>query len=96
MRPWLRRSHESGQLPNPYTKLAGANALRVVGGVVKDAEDIFDKEICNRKSHTGESPHEELGPAGKVVIEGGAVMCVHPRVAMINPRRIRLSEDPGE
>jgi hypothetical protein len=96
MRPWLRRAHESGQVPNPYAKLAGANALRVVGGVVKDAEDIFDKEICNRKSHAGESPHEELGPVGKVEIEGAAAMCVHPRVVMINPKRIRLSDDPKE
>ena len=96
MRPWLRRTHESGQIPNPYTKLASANALRVIRGVVKDAEDIFDKEICNRKSHTGESSHEELGPVGKILIKGGAAMCVYPRVAMIDPKRIRLSEDPEE
>lgn len=96
MRPWLRRTHESGQIPNPHTKLASANALRIIGGVVKDAEDIFDKEIRNRKSHSGESPHEEFGPVGKILIEGGAAMCVHPRVAMINPRRIGLSDDPEE
>jgi hypothetical protein len=30
------------------------------------------------------------------MIEGGAAMCVHPRVAMINPKGIRLSDDPEE
>lgn len=48
MCPWLRRTHENRQIPNPYTKLASANALRIVEGVVKDAKDIFDKEIRNR------------------------------------------------
>jgi hypothetical protein len=86
----LRGSHESGQVPNPYTKLTGTNALRVVGRVVEDAKHIFDKKICNRKSHAGKSPHEEVGRIGKILIKRGETIldCVHPGVAMIKPKRI--------
>jgi hypothetical protein len=65
----LRGGHESGQFPNPYTKLTGTNTLRVISWIVEDTKHIFDKEISNRKSHAGESPHKEVGRVGKILIK---------------------------
>ena len=65
---------------NPFTKFTGTNKLRVIGWILKDAKHIFDKEICNRKCHASESPHEEADWVGKVLIERGATTLghVHP------------------
>jgi hypothetical protein len=86
----LRGSHESGQVLNPYTKLTGTNTLRVISWIVEDAKHIFNKKIRNRKSHAGESPHEEVGRVGKIEIERGATILhrVHPGIAMIKPTQI--------
>jgi hypothetical protein len=86
----LRGSHESGQVPNPYTKLTGTNTLRVISWIVEDAEHVFDKKIRNRKSHAGESPHEEVGRVGKILIKRVATILdrVHPGIAVIKPMRI--------
>jgi len=83
----LRGGHESGQVPNPYTKLTGPDTLRVIGRIVEDAKHIVDKKICNRKSHAYESPHEEVGRVGKILIKRGEAILdrVHPRIAMIKP-----------
>jgi hypothetical protein len=87
----LRRAHESRQIPNPDTKLVGADTLRVVGGIIEDTEDIFHKKVCNREGHAGESPHEEVGPVGEILIERRATIPVpdgvYPGIAMINPSR---------
>jgi hypothetical protein len=94
----LRRAQKSRQIPNPCTKLVGANTLRVIGGVIKDAEDIFDKKVYNRKCHTSESPHEEVNRVRKIPIKRGASIlnCIHPGVDMINPNRVWISEDSEE
>jgi hypothetical protein len=86
----LRGGHESGQLPNPYPKLTGTNTLRVISWIVEDAKHIFDKEIRNRKSHAGESPHEEVGRVEKILFKRGTTIPdrVHPGIAMIKPMKI--------
>jgi hypothetical protein len=86
----LRGGHESGQVPNPYTKLTGTNTLRVISWIVEDAKDVFDKEIRNGESHPGESPHEEVGRVGKILFKRGAATLdrVHPGITMIKPTRI--------
>jgi hypothetical protein len=47
----------------------GANTLRIIGGIIEDTEDIFHKKVCNRESHAGESPHEEVGSVGKIIVK---------------------------
>jgi hypothetical protein len=83
------RGHETGQVPNPNTKFTGTYTLRVISWIVEDAKHIFDKKIRNRKGHAGESPHEEVGRVGKILIERGATIIdrVHPGIAMIKPMR---------
>jgi len=75
----------------------GTDTLGVISRIVEDAKHIVNKKICNRKSHAGESPHEEVGRVGKIVIERGETILdsVNPGVAMIKPTRIWMSEDPG-
>jgi hypothetical protein len=82
--------HENGQVSNPFTKFTSTNTLRVIGWILEDAKHIFDKEIRNRKSHAGESPHEEADRVGKVLIKRGATTLdrVHPGIAMIKPTGI--------
>jgi len=94
---WLRGGHESGQVPNPYTKLTGTNTLRVISWIVEDAKHIVDKKIRNGKGHAAESPHEKVGRVQKILIKRGATILdrVHPGIAMIKPTRIEMSEDPG-
>ena len=83
----LRGGHESRQVPNPYTKLTSTNTLRVISWIVEDAKHIFDKKIRDRKSHAGESSHEEVGRVGKILVKRGAAILdrVHPGIAMIKP-----------
>jgi hypothetical protein len=97
MRRRLRSGHTSRQVPNPYTKLTGTDTLRIVGWIVEDAKHIVDKKICDRKSHTGKPPHEEVGRVQKILIERGETVLdrVNPWIAVIEPTRIWMSEDPG-
>jgi hypothetical protein len=92
----LRRAHESRQIPNPHTKLAGADTLRVIGGIIEDTEDIFYKKVGNRESHASEPPHEEVGRVGKILIKRGVTIQdgVWPGIAVIDPSKIRINEDP--
>jgi hypothetical protein len=94
----LRRAHESRQIPNPHTKLVSADTLRVVGGIIEDTEDIFYKKVGNRESHAGESPHEEVGRVGEILIKRGVTIQdgVWPGIAVINPSKIRINEDPED
>ena len=92
----LRRAHENRQIPNPHIKLVGANTLRVVGEIAEDTEDIFYKEVGNRESHAGESPHEKVSWVGEILIKRGATIQdgVWPGIAVIDPSKIRINEDP--
>jgi len=52
----------------------GADTLRVIGGFIEDTEDIFYKKVCNRQSHAGEPPHENVGRVGEILIKRGATI----------------------
>ena len=93
----LRGSHEGRQVPNPHTKLTGTDTLRVIGRILEDAKHIFDKKIRNRKGHARESPHKEVGRVQKILVKRGETILdrVYPRIAMIEPTRNWMSEDPG-
>ena len=97
MRRRLRSGHESRQVPNPHTKLTSTDTLRVIGRILEDAKHIFHKEIRNRKGHARKSPHEEVGRIQKILVKGGETILdrVHPRIAMIEPTRNWMSDDPG-
>ena|SRR5229473_5108342 len=64
----------------PIHPIHCTNTLRVISWIPEDPKHIFDKEIRNRKSHAGESPHDEGDRVGKVLIKRGATALdrVHP------------------
>jgi hypothetical protein len=93
----MRLAHESRQVPNPYTKRVCANALRVINGVIKDAEGISDEKFATGNVIPTDR-RNEINRIRKILIkrEASILDCDYPRIGMIDPSRIRISEGPEE
>jgi hypothetical protein len=53
-------SQESGKILGPRTEFCGTHAPRLIGGVIKNTEDVVGENLCYRFSHTTETGQEKI------------------------------------
>jgi hypothetical protein len=62
-------AEKGGQIAGPCTKITGSSTLRVVLGVVEDAEDIVNEVLGDGASHAVESIHKECDGISAVEVK---------------------------